>query len=108
MHLHDPPAAELTRAPTAGRFDGVPRWRGLLDPCPLPPTGPWVGDVHSFDVPNTIRMCILNAGPGCVAIVLVDRGGPGMRAAAEQAAIERGIEIIWEDRVADAERASQK
>jgi hypothetical protein len=80
----------------------IPRWRGLLDDRPMP-DGPWIGDVHSFDIPNTIRMCILNAGPGCVGIVLVDRGGPEMREAVEQAARERGVVILWEDRVAAAE-----
>jgi len=63
------------------------------------PAGPFICDVHSFDIPRTIRGLILNAAPNCVAVVLVDRGGPAMRAAAEQAASERGIAIIWEDRV---------
>ena len=80
----------------------VPRWRGPLDPAPMP-AGPFIADVHSFDIPQTIRMCILNAAPNCIGVVLVDRGGPAMRAAAEQAAAERGIEIIWEDRVAEDE-----
>ena len=84
-------------------LSNIPRWRGLLDDRPKPPAGPWIADVHSFDIPNTIRMCILNAGPGCVAVVLVDRGGPKMREAAEQAARERGVVILWEDHVAAAE-----
>jgi hypothetical protein len=81
---------------------GIPRWRGQLDDNPMP-QGPFIADVHSFDIAETIRRCIIHAAPNCVAVVLVDKGGPKMRAAAEQAAIERGIEIIWEDRVAEAE-----
>lgn len=62
------------------------------------PIGPFVADVHSFDVPATIAACIRNAVPRCAAIVLVDRGGPVMRAEAEKAAGERGMQILWEDR----------
>lgn len=83
----------------AVNLDGVPRWRGALDDKPMP-VGPWIADVHSFDLPPTIAGCIRNAGPGCVAVVLVDRGGSEMREAAERAARERGIAIIWEDRCA--------
>jgi hypothetical protein len=72
-----------------------------LDDNPMP-DGPWIADIHSFDIDNTIAACIRNCAPGCVAIVLVDRGGPDMRKAAEQAAAERGMAIIWEDRLADA------
>lgn len=64
------------------------------------PAGPFVADVHSFDIPRTIAGCIRNAAPNCVAIVLVDRGGIEMREAAEEAAALRGMTIIWEDRVA--------
>ena len=79
----------------------VPRWHGWLDDQPMP-TGPFIANVHTFDVDNTIACCIRNCAPNCVAIVLVDRGGPSMRAAAEQAASKRGMAIIWEDRVVDA------
>lgn len=87
----------------AGPLDDLPRWRGPLDPNPFPASEPWIADVHSFDLPNTIAMCVRNVPAGCVAVVLVDRGGPAMRAAAEQAALERGVKILWEDRVAAAE-----
>ena len=64
------------------------------------PTGPFIADLHSFDVPETIANCIRSAAPNCVGIVLVDRGGRKMREAAELAAKERGMAVIWEDRVA--------
>jgi hypothetical protein len=84
-------------------LSNIPRWRGLLDDRPRP-TVPFIADVHTFDVPKTIRNLVRYAPKDVVAIVLVDRGGPEMRDAAEQAARERGIVIIWEDRVAEAER----
>jgi hypothetical protein len=96
----------VTDHPPGSSFDDVPRWHGPLDPNPMPTSGPWIADVHSFDIPNTIATCVRSVGVGCVAVVLVDRGGPAMRAAAEQAANERGVKILWEDRVADAERDS--
>jgi orotidine-5'-phosphate decarboxylase len=83
-------------------LSNVPRWRGLLDDRPRP-TVPFIFDIHTFDVPNTIRNLVRGVHKDVVAIVLVDRGGPEMREAAEQAARERGVVILWEDRVADAE-----
>lgn len=59
---------------------------------------PYIANVHSFDVPETIANCIKNAAPGLVAIILVDRGGPEMRRRAEEAALERGVTVIWADR----------
>jgi hypothetical protein len=83
-------------------LSSLPRWSGLLDSRPMP-TGPFVADLHSFDIPTTVAACIRNAVSNCIGIVLVDRGGPEMRAAAELAAKERGIIIIWEDCVVAAE-----
>lgn len=85
-------------------FASLPRWSGPLDPLPMP-TGPFIADVHSFDIPPTICSCIRNAAPNCVAIVLVDRGGPEMRTAAIETAAARGMHIIWEDRVATTGQA---
>lgn len=83
-------------------LSNLPRWRGpSLDVAPMP-SGPFIADVHSFDIAETIAGCIRNAAPNCVAIVLVDRGGPKMRTAAERAAQARGMTILWEDRVRDA------
>ena len=83
---------------TPGDWTTVPRWRGPVVDTPQTPDGPWIADVHSFDVPETIKRCIMSVGPGCVAIVLVDRGGRKMREVAEQAARKRGIVVLWEDR----------
>lgn len=74
------------------------RWRGEFFDGPLAPGTPYVADVHSFDVPETIARCIKNAQAGLVAVLLVDKGGRAMREAAEGAAAARGACVIWEDR----------
>lgn len=79
---------------------GVPRYRPFID-GPIP-EHPFIADLHSFDIPATIAACIRNASPNLVGIVLVDLGGPAMRQAAEQAAMDRNIHIIWENRVSYA------
>lgn len=56
---------------------------------------PWVLDVRTFDVPETIEGMIHNAAPGLVAVSLRDGGGRRMREAAIRAADKRGIRIIW-------------
>lgn len=77
---------------------GTPRWSGILDPRPRP-HAPFIADIHSFDIVNTIRALVRNVPEDVIGIVLVDRGGPQMRAAAEEEAKARGITILWEDRV---------
>jgi orotidine-5'-phosphate decarboxylase len=62
----------------------------------LPTDGkPWVADVRSFDIPETVGACIRNAAAGCVAISLSRLGGREMVEAAEAAAKERGIRVLW-------------
>lgn len=56
---------------------------------------PWLADIRTFDIPETISACIRNAAPGLVAITLSRRGGRQMIDAAEAAAAERGIRVIW-------------
>lgn len=60
-----------------------------------PPSGPWVADCRSFDIPNTIAGMIRNAAPGLVAVTLSPRGGKEMVKRAEHAARKRGIRILW-------------
>lgn len=62
---------------------------------PIPTNRPWVADVRSFDIPETVAACIRNCAPGCVAISLSRLGGQAMIDAAEAAAAERGICILW-------------
>ena len=71
----------------------VPRWRPFRGK-PMP-TGPFVGDCRSFDVPNTIVAMIRNAAPNCVAITLRPYGGAEMIASAERAARQRGMRVLW-------------
>lgn len=79
---------------------GLPRWRwGDLLGFPI---GPFIADIHSFDITETMVGCVRNAAPNCVAIVFVDRAGSKTRRAVESAAGARGLQILWEDRVADA------
>jgi len=40
----------------------VPRWNGWLDDTPMP-DGPYIADVHTFDIPPTIAACVRNASP---------------------------------------------
>lgn len=56
---------------------------------------PYVADVRSFDIPNTIKGMIENAAPGLVAVTLSPKGGKSMVKWAEHAARKRGIRIIW-------------
>jgi hypothetical protein len=55
-------------------------WRGEM------PTGPFIGDCRSYDIPETIAAMIRNAAPNCVAVTLRALGGERMTAAAERAA----------------------
>lgn len=56
---------------------------------------PWVLDVRTFDVPETIEGMITHAALGLVAVSLRDGGGRRMREAATRAADKRGARIIW-------------
>jgi hypothetical protein len=56
---------------------------------------PWVADCRSFDIPPTIAGFIRNVGVGCVAVSLSMFGGKIMIEAAEQAARERGVRVLW-------------
>lgn len=72
------------------------RWVRRAKPWDNIPTGrPWVADIRTFDIPETIAACIRNAAPGMIAITLSRLGGRAMVAAAEQAAKDRGIRILW-------------
>lgn len=59
------------------------------------PNRPWVADIRTCDVPETIARAILNLPAECVAITLRPYGGRKMKSAAEAAALERGVRIIW-------------
>lgn len=73
------------------------RWVRRIKPWgKLPSDGrPWVADVRTFDIPETIEACIRNVAPGCVAMSLSRLGGPTMIEVAERAAKARGIRILW-------------
>lgn len=66
-------------------------WR-FFDP---EPTGPYIADILTFDIPETIAACIRNAKPGLVAVRLSRRGGARMVEAATVAARDRGVAIEW-------------
>lgn len=63
-------------------------WHGPL------PTGPFVGDARTYDIPETIGAMIRNAAPNCVAVTLRPIGST-MIATAEREARRKGIRIIW-------------
>lgn len=71
----------------------IPRWRPLRGQ-PFP-DGPFVADVRTFDIPETIAACIRNAATNCVAVTLRPYGGARMIASAERTARKRGIRILW-------------
>lgn len=78
---------------------------------PNPTDGlPWVLDVRTFDVPETIEGMINNAAPGLAAVSLRDGGGKRMREAAIKAADKRGVRIFWiplmKDYLEDGRKAS--
>lgn len=56
---------------------------------------PWLCDWRSYDIPETVAWAIRNAAPGLVAITLSLIGGKQMIEAAEQAAAERGVRVLW-------------
>lgn len=56
---------------------------------------PWVCDIRTYDIINTITEGISNAAPGLLAISLCMLGGKEMIYAAEVAAKRRGIRILW-------------
>ena len=77
--------------------DQTTRWVRRIKLGDIIPTDgkPWVADVRTYDIPETIAACIRNAAPGCVAISLSRLGGRKMVEEAEAAAKERGIRILW-------------
>lgn len=56
---------------------------------------PYVLDVRTFDIPETIAKMITNAPPGLVAVSLRNGGGRQMLHVAERAARKRNARIIW-------------
>jgi orotidine-5'-phosphate decarboxylase len=64
-----------------------------------PPTDgtPWVCDYRSYDIDNTIAGAIRTASNriGCVAVTFSMLGGRTMIFAAEAAASECGIRVLW-------------
>ena len=66
------------------------------------PDKPFVADVHTFDIDETMAAMVRNCHPMVRGIVMVDRGGRRMREAVEAAALVRDIRILWRDRIADA------
>jgi orotidine-5'-phosphate decarboxylase len=57
---------------------------------------PWVADVRSYDIPETIVACIWSvARGGGVAITLSPKGGARMIKLAEHAARKANIRILW-------------
>ena len=83
----------------SGKPETTRRWIRRVKPWQhnIPPVDgtPWVADVRTYDVPETIAACIRNTSSGCVAISLSRLGGHAMVTAAEAAAKERGIRILW-------------
>ena len=71
----------------------IPRWRPFMGKAF--PTGPFVADARTFDIPETIAAMIRNAAPNCVAVTLRPYGGDRMTQAAESAARRRGVRILW-------------
>ena len=70
----------------------LPRYRPLRQEFP---TGPYVADCRTFDVPNTIAAMVRGAPQNCVAITLRPLGGEFMIAAAEREARHRNIRLLW-------------
>lgn len=76
----------------------IRRVRSALLQNPPDDGSPWVADVRTFDIPETIVGMIRNAAPGLVAVTLGTGGGIKMMVAAERAARRRGVRILWLDR----------
>lgn len=56
---------------------------------------PYIADIRTFDVPETIAACIRNAASGLAAITFSTMGGQEMVRRAEEAASRRGATVIW-------------
>jgi hypothetical protein len=56
---------------------------------------PWVLDVRTFDISETIIKMIRSCPPGLVAVSLRAGGSRHMIPAAERAARKRGARILW-------------
>jgi len=59
------------------------------------PNEPWVCDVRTYDIPETISKMIMSLDDNCVAVTLSLMGGHKMITVAEYAAIRKGIRILW-------------
>lgn len=70
--------------------------RRVRNGWPAPTDGkPWVLDVRTFDIAETIVKMIRHAPAGLVAVSLRNGGGRQMLYAAEREARRRGVRIIW-------------
>ena len=83
------------------RYPKVVLWRGGWDEAPMEGE-PYVADIRSMDITNTIVGCIRNAPPGMVAITLALRVGPMFASSAyvntiQEVARTRGVEVLWWD-----------
>ena len=101
--MTDDDAEAVALFPGLAAFPGVPRWRGWLNK----PTGEYIADCRTFDIPETMAACIRNAMPGLVAITLSRQGGSAMIEAVEKAAMERGITVLWWDGPMDGREAAR-
>lgn len=59
------------------------------------PTGPWIADCRTYDIPQTIVTMIEGLDDNCVAVTLSLMGGHKMITAAENMAHKKGIRILW-------------
>lgn len=59
------------------------------------PDEPFVYDLRSFDIPETISKMIMRCPKNLIAISLSPKGGPKMVKSAEHAARKKGIRILW-------------
>lgn len=73
----------------------IRRVRAALLQSPPDDGSPWVADVRTFDIPETIAGMIRNAAPGLVAVTLGTGGGIEMMVAADRAARRRNVRVIW-------------
>jgi len=56
---------------------------------------PHILDIRMADIPETVAAAIMNIPGNCVAVSLRDDGGKAMRKAAEGAAMNRGVRLLW-------------
>lgn len=92
---------DLYYFPDLVRFPMVRLWRCWDDEPPLNGE-PYICDIRTMDIQNTIVSAIRNAMPGMVAITLAHRVGAMIAPssyinAAQAAAKTRGAEVLWWD-----------